>query len=105
MSTAIVARGFPHEPQTRTPDSRHLSCGNIHWREVESLLHHLGATVEPLSGARLRVSLNGVEGVLHRPHHSNVLDRQGIRHLREYLAHAKVTPAQYEAGAQGSTPP
>ncbi len=56
--------------------------GNIHWREVESLLHHLGATVEPLSGARLRVRLNGVEGILHRPHHSNVLDRQGIRHVR-----------------------
>jgi hypothetical protein len=34
-----------------------------------------------------------------------VLDRQGIRHVREYLAHAKVTPAQYEAGAHGSTPP
>ena len=79
--------------------------GNIHWREVESLLHHLGAKVEPLPGARLRVWLNGVEGILHRPHHSNVLDRQGIRHVREYLAHAKVTPAQYEAGAHGSTPP
>jgi hypothetical protein len=28
--------------------------GNIHWREVESLLHHFGAEVESLSGARLR---------------------------------------------------
>ncbi len=25
---------------------------NIHWREVESLLHHLGATLEPTHGAR-----------------------------------------------------
>jgi hypothetical protein len=83
---------------------RDPASGNIHWREVESLLRHLGATVEPLSGARLRVRLNGVEGILHRPHHSNVLDRQGIHHVREYLAHAKVTPAQYEAGPRGSTP-
>jgi hypothetical protein len=66
--------------------------GNIHWREVESLLHHLGATIEPLSGARLRVLLNRAEGVLHRPHHSNVLGRQDVQHLREYLARAGVTP-------------
>lgn len=73
--------------------------GNIHWRDVESLLHHLGATVEPLSGARFRILLNGTEGILHRPHHSNVLDRQGIRHLRELLARAGITPSQYEVGS------
>ena len=83
---------------------REPASGNIHWRDIESLLRHLGATVEPLSGARLRVRLNGVEGILHRPHHSNVLDRQGIRHMREYLAHARVTPSQYKAGAHHGTP-
>lgn len=72
--------------------------GNLHWREVESLLIHLGAEIESLSGARVRVVLNGAEGVLHRPHHSNVLDRSAIKHLREYLAHAGVTPSRYEAG-------
>ncbi len=71
--------------------------GNIHWREVESLLHHVGAQVEPLQGARIRVHLNGAEGVLHRPHHSNVLNRQDIKHLREFLAHARITPSLYEA--------
>jgi len=62
--------------------------GNIQWREVESLLHHLGASTEPLSGARVRVRLNGTEGILHRP---------DILHVREYLAHARATPSQYEA--------
>lgn len=75
--------------------------GNIHWREVESLLRHLGATMEPVSGARIRVVLNGFEGMLHRPHHSNVLNRQHIVFLREYLAHAKATPSQYEAQRRG----
>ena len=42
---------------------------NIHWREIESLLKHLGADVEPLSGARIRVKLGHAEGSLHRPHH------------------------------------
>ena len=70
---------------------------NFHWREVESLINHLGAEVESLSGARLRVKLNGYEGILHRPHHGNTLGRQDIQHLREFLSHARSTPSQYEA--------
>ncbi len=70
--------------------------GNIQWREVESLLHHLGATLEPLSGARFRAKLNGVEDVLHRPHHGDTLDRSGVRHVRAFLARAHVTPSSYE---------
>lgn len=71
--------------------------GNIHWREVESLLHHLGASVEPSHGARFRVVLNKVEGILHHPHHGNVCSKQDIKHLREYLAQAGVSPSLYEA--------
>jgi len=65
--------------------------GNIHWREVESLLHYLGADVEPGHGARMRIVMNGVEGTLHRPHHSGVCSKQDIRHLRDYLATAGVS--------------
>ena len=71
--------------------------GNIQWREIESLLRHLGADVESLSGTRVRVKLNGHEGVLHRPHGGNALGRQDVQHLREYLAHARITPSLYEA--------
>lgn len=74
--------------------------GNLHWREVESLLHHLGAEVEQLSGARIRVVLNHREGILHRPHHSNVCSRQEVKHLRDYLASARVTPSLYEAAQE-----
>jgi hypothetical protein len=87
-----------HEQVLRTIFHDPIS-GNLHWRDVESLLHHLGAQVEPHGGGRIHVRLNGVEGVLHHPHHSNVLDRSGVRQIREYLAHARVTPSQYEAGA------
>ncbi len=38
--------------------------GNVHWREVEAMLTHLGAKVEPHHGASFRVVLNGVEGFL-----------------------------------------
>ena len=70
--------------------------GNIQWREIESLLRHLGAAIESLSGTRIRVKLNGAEGILHRPHGGNALGRQDVVHLREYLAHARVTPSLYE---------
>ena len=67
--------------------------GNIHWREVESLLHHLGATIEPAHGARFRVVLNNVEGFLHHPHNSSVCSKQDIKQLREYLSHAGISPS------------
>lgn len=70
---------------------------NIHWREVESLLTHLGATIEPAHGARFRVVLNRMEGFLHHPHHGSECGRQDIKQLREFLAHAGVTPSTYEA--------
>lgn len=71
--------------------------GNVHWRDVESLLKHVGAELEPISGARIRIKLNRMEGVLHRPHHGNTLDASGLTHVREFLARAGVTPSQYEA--------
>ena len=71
--------------------------GNVHWREVESLLFHLGATVDPHHGASFRVVLNGVEGFLHHPHNSNTCTKQEIRYVREYLASAGVSLSQYEA--------
>jgi hypothetical protein len=69
---------------------------NIQWREVESLLHHVGAEVEPGHGARFRVLLNRQEFFLHHPHHSNEFGKQEIKHLRECLARAGVTPSAYE---------
>ena len=62
-----------HEQLLRTIFHDPISA-NIHWREVESLLNHVGADIESLSG-RDRVKLNGAEGILHRPHHGNTLDR------------------------------
>jgi hypothetical protein len=84
---ANLLRSIFHDPPS----------GNIHWRDVESLLRHVGASIEPLSGARIRVKLNRMEDVLHHPHHSNTLDVSAVRHLREFLARSGFTPSQYEA--------
>jgi hypothetical protein len=88
---AKLIRSIFHDPPS----------GNVHWRDVESLLTHVGASLEPISGARIRVKLNRMEDVLHRPHHSNVLETQALMHLRQFLARAGVTPALYEAKGSG----
>ena len=69
---------------------------NLHWREIESLLRHVGAELESLSGARVRATLHRMEEVLHRPHHGNTLDAKSLLHLRGFLARAGVTPSAYE---------
>lgn len=66
--------------------------GNIHLRDVESLLHHLGVTIESGHGARMRLLFNKVEGTLSRPHHSGVCEKHDIRHLREFLKAAGIGP-------------
>jgi hypothetical protein len=71
--------------------------GNVHWRDIESLLKHVGATLEPLSGARIHMRIGPMEGVLHRPHHGNTLDAHSLLHLRQFLARAGVTPSAYES--------
>jgi hypothetical protein len=88
---ANLIRSIFHDPPS----------GNVHWREIESLLKHVGASLESLSGARIRVTLNRMEDIVHRPHHSNVLDAKSLLHLRAFLARAGVTPSMYEAGSEG----
>jgi hypothetical protein len=69
---------------------------NMHWREIESLLHHLGATIEPTHGARFRVVLNGIEFILRHPHHGNEFTKQDIKQLRGHLAQAGISPSLHE---------
>lgn len=83
---AHLLRSIFHDPPS----------ANIHWREVESLLNHLGAELEPAHGARFRVRLNGVETFLHHPHNSNTCARNDIKQFREFLGHAGVSLAAYE---------
>jgi hypothetical protein len=65
---------------------RHPAGGNIEWREVTSLLEHIGAASEAPSGA-LRVTLGGETEVLRRPHGKDI-DAQTVVDLRRMLTHA-----------------
>jgi len=64
--------------------------GNIAWGDVESLLSGSGATITGGRGARVRVELNGVRAVFHRPHPRKETEKGVVRALRDYLREADV---------------
>jgi hypothetical protein len=64
---------------------------NIMWTDIEGLLVALGAELSEGSGSRLRVKLNGVRAVFHRPHPQKTTDKGVINSLRRFLGNAGVT--------------
>jgi hypothetical protein len=58
---------------------------NIEWRDVESFLTVLGANLSEGSGSRLRVRLNDVVGIFHRPHPKKEIGKGTVRALRKFL--------------------
>lgn len=54
---------------------------NIRWSDVEAMLASLGAEISEGSGSRVRIALNGVRAVFHRPHPQKETDRGAIRSM------------------------
>ena len=65
---------------------------NIAWSDTESLLRNLGADITEGKGSRVRVALNGVRAVFHRPHPEKEANKPTIRSVRQFLAEAGVSP-------------
>jgi hypothetical protein len=64
----------------------------VKWREIESLLLALGAVLSEGEGSRVRISLNGVRAVFHRPHPRPVTDKGALVSMRRFLTNAGVRP-------------
>lgn len=65
---------------------------NLAWHDIESLLLALGAELAEGRGSRLRVALNGVRAVFHRPHPGNEAGKPTVRSLRAFLIEAGIQP-------------
>jgi len=63
---------------------------NIDWRDIENLFVYLGGSVSEGNGSRVRVSLNGVLAVFHRPHPGNEASKPTIKSVRKFLSNAGV---------------
>jgi HicA toxin of bacterial toxin-antitoxin, len=63
---------------------------DIAWREIEALFRHLGAEVVEGKGSRVRITLNGVPSVFHRPHPNKEASKPTVRSVRQFLANTGV---------------
>jgi hypothetical protein len=65
---------------------------NIAWRDIEAMLAAAGAEFTEGSGSRVRIALNGVRAVFHRPHPQKETDKGAVKSMRRFLTEAGVTP-------------
>lgn len=64
----------------------------IAWSDIEAMLRASGAQIEEGRGSRVRVALNGVRAVFHRPHPQKEIDRGAVKSVRRFLTEAEMTP-------------
>lgn len=62
----------------------------IVWQDIENMLSALGAEITEGSGSRVRIALNGVRAVFHRPHPKKETDKGAVASMRRFLTEAKV---------------
>lgn len=65
---------------------------NIEWRAIEALMEACGAEISEGSGSRVRVALNGVRAVFHRPHPQKETDKGAVKSVRRFLSEAEIRP-------------
>ena len=65
---------------------------NVPWADVEGLFAAAGAEISEGRGSRVRVNLNGVDAVFHRPHPQKETDKGALKSVRRFLCEAGVTP-------------
>ena len=65
---------------------------NIVWEDCIKLLKTLGAIISKGEGSRVRIALNGVRAVFHRPHPQKEIDKGALVSLRDFLENAKIIP-------------
>jgi len=63
---------------------------NILWTDIEGLLVALGGELSEGSGSRIRVKLNGVRAVFHRPHPEKTTDKGAVNSVRRFIENAGV---------------
>lgn len=63
---------------------------NILWDDIEKLLIALGAELNEGRGSRVRIALNDVRAVFHRPHPRKETDKGAVISMRRFLTEAEI---------------
>ncbi|RPH50977.1 MAG: type II toxin-antitoxin system HicA family toxin [Desulfobacteraceae bacterium] len=65
---------------------------DISWNDIEVLFISLGSEVTEGKGSRVRVALNEVRAVFHRPHPERVASKGAVKSVRRFLTESGVKP-------------
>ena len=65
---------------------------DISWYDIEGLFIALGAEVTEGKGSRVRMALNDVRAVFHRPHPARVTNKGPVKSVRRFLLESGVKP-------------
>ncbi len=57
---------------------------DVEWKDIENLLTSLGADISEGRGSRVRIYLNGIRAVFHRPHPKKETDKGALKSIRRF---------------------
>jgi hypothetical protein len=63
---------------------------NVLWKDIENLLNALGAEISEGRGSRVRIYLNSIRAIFHRPHPQKETDKGALKSMRRFLETAGV---------------
>jgi hypothetical protein len=63
---------------------------NIVWSDIEAMLLYHGAQISEGRGSRVRIALNGVRAVFHRPHPQKETGCGAVSSMQRFLAEAGI---------------
>lgn len=69
---------------------QHPVQAGIVWKDIEAMLVALGAEISEGSGSRVRIALNDVRAVFHRPHPQKETDKGAVVSMRRFLKEAGI---------------
>ncbi len=65
---------------------------DVNWADIIALLQHIGAEISEGKGSRVRIALNGIRAVFHRPHPNKKTDKGALKSIRRFLVETGVKP-------------
>lgn len=63
---------------------------NVKWADIESLFVALDGEISEGRGSRVRIELNGIKAVFHRPHPRKETDKGALVSVRRFLENAGI---------------
>jgi hypothetical protein len=63
---------------------------NVLWADIEKLVIACGGLMEEGRGSRVRMELNGVLAVFHRPHPEKETDKGALKSVRRFFQNAGI---------------